>query len=128
VRFTARVVGMLGAIVASLVLYVSDAGTAVVVGKHRVLAVLVSYGPRPFARASVAAALTEASTFLTRSSFGRLWLQTATTPWLEGGDVEPSCGASSGPAPATRQLTTTASSTSSPGRTAASTESSSETR
>jgi hypothetical protein len=95
VRFTARVVGTLGAILASLVFYVPGAGSTVVVGKHRVLAVLVSYGPRPFARASVAAALTEASTFLTRSSFGRLWLQTATTPWLEGGNVEPSCGASS---------------------------------
>src|SRR5207253_524146 len=80
---------------ASLVFVVPDAGTSVVVGKHRILAVLVSYGPRPFPRASVTTALSEAVAFVGRSSFGRLSLQTTTTPWLDGGAVEPSCGASS---------------------------------
>jgi hypothetical protein len=95
VRRVARVVGTLGAIIASSVFFVPDAGTSVVVGKERVLTVLVSYGPRPFTRASVTAALSEAVAFVGRSSFNRVSLQTTTTPWLDGGAVEPSCGASS---------------------------------
>jgi hypothetical protein len=80
---------------ASLVFVVPDAGTSVVVGKQRVLTVLVSYGPRPFTRANVTAALSEAVAFVGRSSFGRVSLQTTTTPWLDGGAAEPSCAASS---------------------------------
>jgi hypothetical protein len=91
VRWAARVVGALGAILASSVLAAPAAGA--VVGKQRVLAVLVSFGPRPFPRTTVTAALTEAGTFLERSSFGRLTLQPTATPWLEGGTVPPSCGA-----------------------------------
>ena len=92
-RFAARVVGTLGAILASLVFLVPEAGPAVV-GKQRVLAVLVSYGPRPFTRAAVTAAMNEAVGFVDRSSFGHVSLQATTTPWLDGGAVEPSCGAS----------------------------------
>jgi hypothetical protein len=93
VRFAARVVGTLGAILASLVFVVPEAGPAVV-GKQRVLAVLVSYGPRPFTRGNVTAAMNEAMAFVSRSSFGHVSLQATTTPWLDGGLVEPSCGAS----------------------------------
>jgi len=94
VRCAARVVGTLGATLASLAFVVPSAGGEVVVGKQRLLAVLVSFGPRPFARSSVTAALTDAKTFLGRSSFGRLSLQSTTTPWLDGGAVEPSCNGS----------------------------------
>jgi hypothetical protein len=59
------------------------------------LTVLVSYGPRPFTRASVTTSVNEAVAFVSRSSFGRLTLQPTTTPWLDGGTVEPSCGDSS---------------------------------
>ena len=93
-RWVARVVGTLGAMLASLGFLVPDAGTTTVVGKQRLLTVLVSYGPRPFTRASVTEALNEAVAFVSRSSFGRVSLQTTTTPWLGGGEVEPSCGAS----------------------------------
>jgi hypothetical protein len=95
VRRAARVVGMLGAIIASMAFVVPEAGTSIVVGKQRVLAVLVSFGPRPFARTSVTAAMAEANTFVARSSFGRISLQTTTTPWIDGGAVSPSCAASS---------------------------------
>jgi hypothetical protein len=91
----ARVVGTLGAMLASLVLVVPDAGTSVVLGKQRLLTVLISYGPRPFTRADVTTAVNEAAAFISRSSFGRVTLQPTTTPWLEGGATEPSCGASS---------------------------------
>jgi hypothetical protein len=94
VRRVARVVGTLGAILASMVFVVPDAAGEVVVGKQRVLAVLISYGPRPFARSAVTDALKDANAFLERSSFGRLTLQPTTTPWLAGGAAEPSCGAS----------------------------------
>ena len=94
-RRAARVVGTLGAIIASMVFVVPDAGTSIVVGKQRVLAVLISFGPRPFARTSVTEAMAEANAFVTRSSFGRIALQTTTTPWVDGGAVEPSCAASS---------------------------------
>jgi hypothetical protein len=95
VRPAARVVGTIGAMLASLVLFVPDAGTSAVLGKQRLLTVLVSYGPRPFTRASVTSSVSEAVTFVSRSSFGRLTLQSTTTPWLDGGTVQPSCDASS---------------------------------
>ena len=91
----ARVVGTLGAMLASLVLVVPYAGTSVVLGKQRLLTVLVSYGPRPFTRSDVTTAVNEAAAFISRSSFGRLTLQPTTTTWLEGGATEPSCGDSS---------------------------------
>ena len=91
----ARVVGTFGAMLASLVLVVPDAGTSVVLGKQRLLTVLVTYGPQPFTRASVTTAVNEAAAFISRSSFGRLTLQPTTTPWLEGGGIEPSCSDSS---------------------------------
>jgi len=95
VRPAARVVGTIGALLASLVLFVPDAGSSAVLGKQRLLTVLVSYGPRPFTRANVTTSVNEAVAFVSRSSFGRLTLQPTTTPWLDGGTVEPSCGDSS---------------------------------
>jgi hypothetical protein len=95
VRPAARVGGTIGAMLASLVLFVPDAGTSAVLGKQRLLTVLVSYGSRPFTRASVTTSVSEAAAFVSRSSFGRLTLQPTTTPWLDGGAVEPSCDASS---------------------------------
>ena len=94
-RSAARVVGTLGAILASLGFFVPDAGTGAVLGKQRLLIVLVSYGPPPFTRANVTTTVGEAVAFISRSSFGRVTFQPTTTPWLEGGTTEPSCGASS---------------------------------
>jgi len=94
VRGAARVVGALGAILASLVFLVPAAAGDTVVGRQRVLAVLVSYGARPFARTAVTDALKDANAFLERSSFGRLTLQSTTTPWLTGHEPAPSCAAS----------------------------------
>ena len=68
-RPAARVVGTIGAMLASLVLLVPDAGTSAVLGKQRLLTVLVSYGPRPFTRASVTTSVKEAVAFVSRSAF-----------------------------------------------------------
>lgn len=92
-RFAARVAGTIGAMVASLVIGVPDSG-AKTVGTDHVLAVLVSYGPQPYARAVVNEAFAQANAFLRRSSFGKLTLTTTVTPWLDGGAVRPDCGGS----------------------------------
>jgi hypothetical protein len=92
VRLAARVVGGLGVILASSVLAVPNADAATV-GKQRVLVTLVSYGERPFTRASVTDTFAQADAFLRRSSFGRLSLQTTVTQWIEGALPMPQCGA-----------------------------------
>jgi hypothetical protein len=73
VRTAARVVGILGAILAS-VAFAVPSSSAAAVGKDRILVVLVSYGPQPYARAVVSEAMTEANAFFRRSSFGKLTL------------------------------------------------------
>ncbi|HZC28421.1 MAG TPA: hypothetical protein VE269_01680 [Gaiellaceae bacterium] len=93
-RSVARVVGALGAILASLAVVVPGAGAAAV-GKDRVLAVLVSYGSaQPYARSVVSTALAEADAFFRRSSYGKLSLVATVTPWLDGGPTRPDCGGS----------------------------------
>jgi hypothetical protein len=93
VRTVARVVGTLGAIVASLVFAVPDSNAAAV-GNDRVLVVLVSYGPQPYARAVVSEAMTEADAFFRRSSFGKLSLVPPVPPGLDGGVTRPDCSGS----------------------------------
>jgi Gametolysin peptidase M11 len=93
VRGVARVVGGLGVILASLAFLVPDSRAAAV-GKDRVLAVLVSYGTQPYARAVVSDAMTQADAFFRRSSFGKLSLVPTVTPWLDGGLARPDCGGS----------------------------------
>lgn len=92
-RNAARVVGVLGAIAASLVFAAPDASAAAV-GKDRILVVLVSYGPEPYARAVVSEAMTEANAFYRRSSFGKLTLVPTVSSWLDGGSTRPDCGGS----------------------------------
>lgn len=92
-RFAARVAGTLGAIIASLV-FAAPGSPATAVGRDRVLAVLIAYGPQPYGRGTVTQALAEAGAFLRRSSFGKLVLAPTVTPWLEGGVARPDCGGS----------------------------------
>jgi hypothetical protein len=93
VRTAARVVGVLGAIVASLAFAV-PASPAAAVGKDRILVVLVSYGPQPYARAVVSEVMTEANAFFRRSSFGKVTLVPTVSNWLDGGLSRPDCGGS----------------------------------
>jgi hypothetical protein len=93
VRNAARVVGVLGAMLASLAFAVPDS-TAAAVGKDRVLVVLVAYGPQPYARAVVSEAMTQANAFFQRSSFGKLSLVWTVSNWLDGGVSRPDCGGS----------------------------------
>jgi hypothetical protein len=93
VRGVARVVGGLGVVLASLA-FVVPGSSAAAVGKDHVLAVLVSYGPQPYARAAVSDAMAEADAFFRRSSFGKLSLAATVTSWLDGGAARPDCGGS----------------------------------
>jgi hypothetical protein len=93
VRNAARVVGVLGAILASAAFAVPDA-TGAAIGKDRVLVVLISYGPQPYSRAVASEAMTEANAFFRRSSFGKLTLVPTVSNWLDGGLSRPDCGGS----------------------------------
>jgi hypothetical protein len=93
VRTVARVAGTLCAILASLTFAVPDSHAAAV-GKDRVLVLLVSYGPQPYARAVVSEAMAQADAFFRRSSFGKLSLVPTVSQWLDGGTTRPDCSGS----------------------------------
>jgi hypothetical protein len=90
VRSAARLVGALSAVLA-LAAFTTPQGHAAVLGKQRVLGVLVSYGARPYTQAQVATAVREASAFFERSSYGRMSLEPTVTPWLRANVAHPSC-------------------------------------
>jgi hypothetical protein len=93
VRYAARVVGAVGAILLALALP-RGAEAEGAIGKQRVLAVLVTFdGSRPATRAQVTDVFEQAAAFFRRSSFGRISLVATVTPWLEGGAFPPSCDA-----------------------------------
>jgi hypothetical protein len=54
------------------------------VGNQRVLIVLTTWGPQPFAPADVSSSFAEAARFYDRSSFHQLSLTADVTPWLAG--------------------------------------------
>ncbi len=87
-----RRVGAVAAIFAGLLALPSPTqAQAAVLGKQRVLTVLASFGPRPFARSAMTRAMADADTFYRRASFGRMSLDTTVTPWLDAGRDAPSC-------------------------------------
>lgn len=92
-RFAARVVGTLGALVASAAL-LAPVSDAAVLGRQRTLVVLVAFGAPPYSRAVVNETMSSASAFLQRASYGRVSLQSTVTPWFDGGFPVPDCAAS----------------------------------
>jgi hypothetical protein len=88
----ARGAGLLGAILA-LTGVAAPTAPAAVTGKQRVLAVLAAYGPRSFPRDEMTQAVAQAGAFLRKSSYGRMSMDTAVTPWLDAGFSAPSCAA-----------------------------------
>jgi hypothetical protein len=86
-----RGAGLLGAILA-LTGVAAPEVAAGVTGKHRVLAVLASYGgSRPFGRDAMARALQDADAYVTKSSYARLNLEPTVTPWLDAGFSAAAC-------------------------------------
>jgi len=90
VRRAARFAGALGALV-TLMGFGAPPADAAALGQQRVLAILASYGARPYSSADVTSVLNQANVFFRRSSFGQMSLQTTVTPWLAAGTRSPGC-------------------------------------
>src|SRR5262245_13733852 len=65
--------------------------SAATLGEQRVLLMLTTWGPEPFAPAAVRAELDEAGAYVRRSSFGKTWLVGEVTPWLHALNARPRC-------------------------------------
>ncbi|MDQ2969310.1 MAG: hypothetical protein M3R37_13465, partial [Actinomycetota bacterium] len=72
-------------------LLVQSAG-AVVKGEERVLVVLATAGPKPYAVADVQQTVRQANAFITAASFGQTRLRVDVTPWLSAFNGNPGCG------------------------------------
>ena len=72
-------------------LIVQSAG-AVVKGDERVLVVLATSGPKPYAVADVEQTVAQARNFFSTASFGQVQLRIDVTPWLAAFNGNPGCG------------------------------------
>ena len=72
-------------------LIVQSAG-AVVKGDERVLVVLATSGPKPYAVADVEQTAAQARNFFSTASFGQVQLRIDVTPWLAAFNGNPGCG------------------------------------
>jgi hypothetical protein len=79
------------ALVVALAAIATPASSAAVVGSHRVLVMLATWGPEPWTRTEVEQAAAEGDAFLRKSSFQQLSLQATVTPWLRGYPAPPDC-------------------------------------
>jgi hypothetical protein len=83
--------GLLLAVVATMAVLSPAFAAEPVVGEQRVLVVLATWGPQPFAREEVASAFAEADRFYRKASFDQLSLRGDVTPWLTGYATRPEC-------------------------------------
>jgi hypothetical protein len=79
------------ALVVALAAIATPASSAAVIGSHRVLVLLATWGPEPWTQAEVDQAVREADVFLRKSSFQQLSLEATVTPWLRGYPGPPEC-------------------------------------
>lgn len=64
---------------------------AATLGEQRVLLMLVTWGPEPYAPAHIRGQLDEAAAYMRSVSFGKTWLVGDVTPWLHALNVKPGC-------------------------------------
>jgi hypothetical protein len=79
------------ALIATLAAVAAQQSAAAVIGSHRTLVLLATWGPQPWTRAEVDQAAAGADAFLRKSSFGKLALEATVTPWLQGYPEPPTC-------------------------------------
>ena len=80
------------ALVVLALLGVPAAGaSAATLGEQRVLLILTTWGPEPYAPAAIRAELDEASAYMRSVSFGKTWLAGDVTPWLHALATKPGC-------------------------------------
>lgn len=60
-------------------------------GEQRVLLMLTTWGPEPYAPAAIRAELDEAAAFMRSVSFGKTWIAGEVTPWLHALGARPGC-------------------------------------
>ena len=68
-----------------------SSGSGAIVGERRLLLMLTTWGPEPYAPAEVRAELDEAAAYLASASFGKTTLVSEVTPWLHALGAEPRC-------------------------------------
>jgi hypothetical protein len=81
------------AVAALLATLIVQSAGAVVKGDERVLVVLATSGPKPYAVADVEQTAAQARSFVSSASFGLVQLRVDVTPWLAAFDANPGCGA-----------------------------------
>jgi hypothetical protein len=79
------------ALVATLLAVAAQPSAAAVIGSHRTLVLLATWGPQPWTHAEVEQAVAGADAFLRKSSFQKLALEATVTPWLRGYPELPAC-------------------------------------
>jgi hypothetical protein len=65
--------------------------SATTLGEQRVLLILTTWGPEPYAPATIRAELDETAAFMRSVSFGRTWVAGDVTPWLHALASKPGC-------------------------------------
>ena len=79
------------ALIATLAVIAVQPSAAAVIGSHRVLVLLATWGPQQWTRGEVEQAVVEADAFLRKTSFQQLSLDATVTPWLHGYPEPPTC-------------------------------------
>lgn len=65
--------------------------SAAPLGEQRVLLILTTWGPEPYAPNHIRGQLDEAAAYIRSSSFGKTWLAGEVTPWLHALRSRPAC-------------------------------------
>jgi hypothetical protein len=65
--------------------------SAATIGEQRVLLILTTWGPEPYAPAAIRAELDQAAAYMRSASFGKTWLTGDVTPWLHALASKPGC-------------------------------------
>ena len=72
-------------------LAVPGGASGATLGEQRLLLMLVTWGPEPYAPAQIRAQVDEAAAYLRSVSFGKTWLVGEVTPWLHTLGSKPGC-------------------------------------
>jgi hypothetical protein len=78
-------------VAAVAVLGIPAGGSAATLGEQRVLLVLTTWGPEPYAPAAIRAELDEAAAYMRSASFGKTSISGEVTPWLRALPAQPAC-------------------------------------
>ena len=79
------------ALIALALLCLPAGASAATLGEQRVLLILTTWGPEPYATAAVRAELDEAAAYMRSASFGKTWITGEVTPWLHALVSKPGC-------------------------------------